>query len=48
MICSDIIIKKLYEDMLLSAHDNWANQVKLLLDSYGFTQHFLEKSFKKL
>ena len=23
--------------MLLSANDNWAKQVKLLLDSYGFT-----------
>jgi len=33
----NIIIKKLYEDMFLSANDNWAKQVKLLLNSYGFT-----------
>jgi len=32
-----IIIKKLYEDMLLTANSSWAKQVKLLLDSYGFT-----------
>jgi len=38
IIYSDnIIIKKLYEIMLLSPNDNWAKQVKLLLDSYGFT-----------
>ena len=33
----NIIIKKLYKDILLSANDNWAKQVKLLLDSYGLT-----------
>jgi len=38
IIYSDnIIIKNLYKDMLLSANDNWAKQVNLLLDSYGFT-----------
>jgi len=34
IIYSDhIIIKKLYKGMLLSANDNWAKQVKLLLDT---------------
>ena len=34
----NIIIKKLYEDMLNNLDKNWAKQVKSLLDSYGFSE----------